>query len=122
MLCSPRRPPPALQVTFFAAILFWNSKREAAGRADILFCLKPKPNTDCLHRGDYNPDRKGVLDSFFADKLPPLLLHPIGKAVVLIAFVALAGSSIYSTLKVCLYRATASSRWHSAACSGHFSL
>lgn len=80
--------------------MFWNSKREAAGRADILCCLKPKENTDCLHRGNYNPERKGVLDSFFSEKLSPLLLHPIGKAVVLIAFVALVGSSLYSALKV----------------------
>lgn len=89
-----------LQITFFAAFLYWNSKREAAGRADFLVCLKPKENADCLHRGDYKPDRKPFSETFFGETLPNVILHPVGKAVVLVIFIALAGSSLAAALKV----------------------
>eukprot|EP00045_Choanoeca_perplexa_P017392 m.252050 g.252050 ORF g.252050 m.252050 type:complete len:932 (-) comp17525_c0_seq6:1882-4677(-) len=91
-----------LQCTVFVAFLYWNTRREEEGKADWLFCWKPSDGdkTCCTKKEDnvkYDPDQLCLLDRIMGEYLPNYLLHPIGKAAVLVFAIALVSSSAWAS-------------------------
>lgn len=89
-----------LQITFFVAFLYWNTKREAAGRADTCVWWRPSAQRDFFRRAPFRPERKNILERFIGVHLPRIILHPVGKTVVLLGTFILAGTSIWAATLV----------------------
>eukprot|EP00055_Hartaetosiga_balthica_P013937 m.73976 g.73976 ORF g.73976 m.73976 type:complete len:921 (-) comp8434_c0_seq8:982-3744(-) len=89
------------QVTFVVAILYYNAKREQAGRYELLPCLKAQePNKKMCSNEDFDHNSIGFTDKFIGEWLSDIILHPAGKVIVLLLTIGLCVSSIYAATLV----------------------
>eukprot|EP00475_Leptophrys_vorax_P037780 TRINITY_DN6562_c0_g1_i1.p1 TRINITY_DN6562_c0_g1~~TRINITY_DN6562_c0_g1_i1.p1 ORF type:complete len:686 (+),score=19.97 TRINITY_DN6562_c0_g1_i1:208-2058(+) len=89
------------QSTFFVACLTLDMWRQRANRVDTLCCIVSTagPRDGCCGR-EFDPDRPDLAHSLIGRFLPKIILHPVGKAAVLIATAGLLAWGVYGAVHV----------------------
>ena len=78
-----------LQVTAFLAVVKLDMDRQAAGRWDLLYCIKSKTEEKVKHS-------VSIIDTFFREYYTPFLMNDLVGFVVVCLFSFLLGGSIYA--------------------------
>ncbi|CAG5080501.1 Oidioi.mRNA.OKI2018_I69.PAR.g9618.t1.cds [Oikopleura dioica] len=80
-----------LQITAFLAIVKLDLSRQNGNRWDIICCYKSRSDKDAV-----NENKESVIDKFFRNYFTPVLMHDLVGFVVICAFSAMFGYSLYS--------------------------
>ncbi|CAI5963627.1 unnamed protein product [Closterium sp. NIES-65] len=89
------------QTTFFVACLTLDLFRQRENRMDVLCCVVSTagPNDGCCRR-EYDPDKPDLLHTVFGSYVPKVILHPVGKIVVLLLTAGLLAWGLYGAVHV----------------------
>jgi len=101
------------QLTFFVAGLTLDARRQERNRVDMLCCITREPQVPCcavpclasaakperMLRKD-GSDTPSLATRLASEYLPRILLHPVGKVVVLALAVAMVGAGCYGATQV----------------------
>ena len=80
-----------LQITAFLAIVKLDLSRQKGNRWDIICCYKSRSDKDAAKE-----NKESIIDKFFRDYYTPVLMHDLVGFVVICAFSAMFGYSLYS--------------------------
>ncbi|CAI7868723.1 unnamed protein product [Closterium sp. NIES-53] len=89
------------QTTFFVACLTLDLFRQRENRMDVFCCVVSTvgPNDGCCRR-EYDPDKPDFLHTVFGAYVPKVILHPVGKIVVLLLTAGLLAWGVYGAVHV----------------------
>jgi hypothetical protein len=80
-----------LQITAFLAIVKLDLSRQGGNRWDVICCYKSRPE-----KVKEEEQKESVIDIFFREYYTPVLMHDLVGFVIICAFSAMFGYSIYS--------------------------
>lgn len=94
-----------MQCSFFVAALVISGKREAAGRADLLCCIKPEDPEALACTRDKSQrftghEEDSSLTKFMSGAFPRALLSPVGKTAALVGTAVLFVLAIFGAMEL----------------------
>eukprot|EP00163_Fabomonas_tropica_P015256 TRINITY_DN2787_c0_g1_i2.p1 TRINITY_DN2787_c0_g1~~TRINITY_DN2787_c0_g1_i2.p1 ORF type:complete len:932 (+),score=278.28 TRINITY_DN2787_c0_g1_i2:269-3064(+) len=94
------------QITFFAGFLVLDQRRQDAGRADCLPCIRlsGRDRESQLQRrreqGSTEEEKPNILKRIMPEYVGPFVASPVGAAAILVTFVALFSAGIYGATQI----------------------